>query len=103
MDRVRAASLSRTERIIAMADDARLDVVTPRDPARRGGVVTLRFANSGDVVAALKSAGFVCSHRGGARIAPHYYNTDEEVERFMRALVDAQRDPAAFAAKGRPS
>jgi selenocysteine lyase/cysteine desulfurase len=84
---IREISLARTARIIARADEAGLEVVTPRDPRERGGIVTLTFPRSADVVAALKRAGFVCSHRGGARIAPHFYNTDDEVERFMDALV----------------
>jgi kynureninase len=103
IDVIRKLSLARTDRIIAMADEAGLEVVTPRAHSRRGGVVSLRFGSSAEVVAALKRAGFVCSHRGGARIAPHYYNTDEEVESFMRALVNARRDPAAFGANGHPS
>jgi selenocysteine lyase/cysteine desulfurase len=37
--------------------------------------------------------GFVCSHRGALRVAPHFYNTLEEVERFMDALVaEARRE-----------
>jgi kynureninase len=61
--------------------------VTPRPPERRAGIVTLRFPGEVAAVAALKERGFVCSHRGGVRIAPHFYNTDDEVEAFMDALL----------------
>jgi selenocysteine lyase/cysteine desulfurase len=87
VDEIRATSLARTERIIARADAAGIEVATPRDPRARGGVVNLRFTRCAEVVAALARDGFVCSHRHGARIAPHFYNTDDEVDRFMDALV----------------
>jgi selenocysteine lyase/cysteine desulfurase len=87
VERVRELSVSRTERIIARADAAGIDVATPREAHARGGVVNLRFARGAEVVASLARDGFVCSHRHGARIAPHFYNTDEEIERFMDALV----------------
>jgi len=86
---IRAASLRMTSRILERARDAGLRVVTPQEPARRGGIVSLRFPGDARVVAELKSRGFVCSHRGGARIAPHFYNTDDEVDAFMDAFVAA--------------
>lgn len=80
-------SLARTARIMARADEAGIEVLTPREAERRGGVVTVRVARGREVAASLVRDGFVCSHRAGLRIAPHFYNTDEEIERFMDALV----------------
>lgn len=91
IDTIRALSLSRTERIIERADRAGIEVVTPRAPERRAGIVTLRFAGSADVAASLVRAGFVCSHRNGLRVAPHFYNTDDEIDRFMDALIERAR------------
>ena len=31
--------------------------------------------------------GFICSYRGGLRIAPHFYNTGDEVDLFMDELA----------------
>jgi kynureninase len=87
VERIRETSIARTERIIGRADAAGLTVASPRDSRARGGVVNLRFARCAEVVASLARDGFVCSHRQGVRIAPHFYNTDDEVERFMDALV----------------
>jgi kynureninase len=84
---IREASLRLTSRVLVRALDADLQVVTPRPPERRAGIVTLRFPGEVAAVAALKERGFVCSHRGGVRIAPHFYNTDDEVEAFMDALL----------------
>jgi cysteine desulfurase/selenocysteine lyase len=67
--------------------DARADVVmvTPRDPARRAGIISFRTAAPERTAAALASAGVVCAVREGAvRFAPHFYNTADE----MRAVVE---------------
>jgi selenocysteine lyase/cysteine desulfurase/tryptophan 2,3-dioxygenase len=87
LDTIRATSLARTDRIIARADDAGLFVATPRPYARRGGIVALRFHGADRVAKDLVASGFVCSYRGGLRIAPHFYNTDEEIDRFMDELI----------------
>ncbi len=91
VERIRSASLARTARILERADAAGIAVASPREACARGGVVNLALANGPAVVTALGRGGFVCSHRKGVRVAPHFYNTDEEVERFMDALVSCVR------------
>jgi kynureninase len=88
VDAIRALSLARTDRIIARADEAGLHVLTPRVHNRRGGIVALRFRGDAEVARALGAKGFVCSHYDALRIAPHFYNSDEEIDRFMDELVD---------------
>jgi kynureninase len=39
----------------------------------------------------LVATGFICSYRGALRVAPHFYNTLEEVDRFMDTLVAEAR------------
>jgi selenocysteine lyase/cysteine desulfurase len=86
VETIRALSLAHTERIVRRADDAGLRVRTPREAKRRGGIVSLSFPGDADVARALNARGFVCSYRGAVRVAPHFYNTPDEVERFMDAL-----------------
>jgi selenocysteine lyase/cysteine desulfurase len=88
---IRERSLLLTQRLIARADGAGLELVTPREPWRRAGVVALRFPGAEAVAAELVRRGFVCSHRGALRVAPHFYNSDEEVEQFMDVLVELAR------------
>lgn len=93
MPTIRAHSLRLTARVMERADEAGLTVVTPREDARRAGVVALRFPGDLEVTRRMVARGFVCSHRGALRVAPHFYNTLEEVERFMDALVaEARRE-----------
>jgi kynureninase len=91
---IRRQSLVQTDYIIDRADQAGLVVVTPRPHERRGGIVALRFPGDETVARQLIASGFVCSYRGGLRIAPHFYNTDEEVDQFVDELVRRARRAA---------
>jgi kynureninase len=86
VDTVRSLSLAHTERILRRAESAGLRVLTPREASRRGGIVSIAFPGDKDVARTLNARGFVCSYRGAVRVAPHFYNTPDEVERFMDAL-----------------
>jgi kynureninase len=92
---IREHSLRCTARVMARADEAGLPVVTPRQDAHRGGIVTLRFPGDAQVARRLVAGHFVCSYRGGLRVAPHFYNTLEEVDLFMDRLVAEARKEAA--------
>lgn len=94
VDAIRRRSLALTDHIIARADEARLPVATPRAHARRGGIVALRFPGDAAVARSLLAAGFVGSYRGGLRIAPHVYNTEEEIDLFLDELVRRVREAA---------
>jgi selenocysteine lyase/cysteine desulfurase len=68
--------------------DTRL--VTPSDPNKRAGIVCLAPANAQDASQRLSKAGVVHSLREGAiRLAPHCYNTVEEVDAAITVLEDA--------------
>jgi kynureninase len=91
---IRRRSLERTDHLIARAEEAGITVATPRPRDRRGGIVALRFPGDATVARDLTASGFVCSYRGNLRIAPHFYNTDEEVDLFMDELVRRVRRAA---------
>ncbi len=85
VDRIRAKSLRQTSRILEICDAAGYRVHTPRAAEERGGTICFDFDGSDRVSRALNATGFLCDHRPGAgiRVSPHFYTTDEEVERFM--------------------
>ncbi len=76
------------DRIVAWAharDDVRL--VTPADPERRAGIVSVAPRDLAGAAARLREAGIVHSVREGAvRLSPHGYNTPGEVARALDAL-----------------
>ncbi|HWE82958.1 MAG TPA: aminotransferase class V-fold PLP-dependent enzyme, partial [Gaiellaceae bacterium] len=88
VERIRANSLRQTELLISLADDAGFEVRSPRDPARRGGTVTVFVPDFEGVHRELGERGVLCDFRPGAgiRVGPHYYNTDDEL-RFAIAQI----------------
>jgi kynureninase len=85
---IREKSLRSTQRVIDLVDERRFTLNTPREPARRGGSVVFDFTGAADVARELNRRRFFCDHRPGAgiRIAPHFYNTEEETDLFFEEL-----------------
>src|SRR5262249_36931281 len=56
-------------------------------PERRSGIVIVEVDDPLDTCERLKEAGMICIPRGkGFRIAPHFYNTEEEILRVGEVL-----------------
>jgi kynureninase len=89
VERIRAKSLRQTRRIMDICDAAGYRINTPREDARRGGTICFDFDGSDRVAKALNATLFLCDHRpqSGIRVSPHFYTTDEEVERFMSEVA----------------
>ena len=89
VENIRAKSTRQTSRILQICDAAGYRVNTPRDPQKRGGTICFDFDSAGDVAKQLNASGFLCDHRpqAGIRVSPHFYSTDEEVERFMSEVA----------------
>jgi len=93
---IREKSIRQTTRLIGLAEAAGLRVNTPRDPRRRGGVVILDVPEGKQVTRELIRREVLVDYRPGAgvRVAPHFYSTDEELERTVgeiREIVEKQR------------
>ncbi|MGS2620140.1 aminotransferase class V-fold PLP-dependent enzyme [Micromonospora sp. LZ34] len=86
IDAIREHSLKCTERILLRAVAAGIPVLSPTAPADRGGVVCLSIPDGEAIKRRLAQRRMICSWRGALRIAPHIYNTIEEVDAFMDAL-----------------
>jgi kynureninase len=112
---IRERSLVLTQLLIDACDEAGLDVVSPREPARRGGTVTVSTPDHAACHRELGERGIVCDFRpdqglqassaepttrgridraayggarGGIRLGPHFYNTDDEVRHAVEELAD---------------
>jgi kynureninase len=93
VERIRAKSLRQTARMIELCDEAGYTLRSPRDPARRGGTVVFDFVGAGEVARELDRRRFYCDHRPGAgiRASPHFYTTDEEIDRFFAEIRKLHR------------
>lgn len=90
MTNIRAKSMRQTARLIALADARGYTVRAPRDPETRGGTVAVDVPHAAEVAQALLAREVVIDFRPGAgiRIAPHFYTTDDEVERVIGEIDD---------------
>jgi kynureninase len=89
VDRIREQSLRQTRLLIDLCDEAGFDVGSPRDPARRGGTVTVRTPEFEAVHKELTERQILCDFRpdAGLRLGPHYYNTDDELRHAVAEIV----------------
>jgi len=77
------------ERIVnwAVARDD-IELVTPADPRYRAAVIAVRPIDALGASRRLSAAGVVHSFREGSiRFSPHFYNTDEEIDRALALIV----------------
>lgn len=98
---VAGAIAERAGQIVAWAAGREgVELITPRDPGRRAGVVALRLPAADAASAGLKAAGVAHSVREGAlRLSPHGYNTAADVDLAL-AVLDAHLDAHPAAARG---
>ncbi len=88
VENIRAKSLRQTQLLIDLADESGIPVRTCREDGRRGGVVILDVPNGKEVTRELARREILVDYRpqAGIRIAPHFYNTDAEVEYTVKQL-----------------
>jgi kynureninase len=90
VQRIRENSVRQTQLLMSLLDDAGFDVGSPRDPARRGGTVTVRTPEFEAVHKELAERQILCDFRpdAGLRLGPHYYNTDDELRFAVEQISD---------------
>src|SRR5688572_1616536 len=78
----------RATQIVQWAESHRnVQLVTPADPARRAGVVSVRVREPEALSTRLRSSGVPHSLREGMlRLAPHFYTSEAEVSRALSLL-----------------
>jgi kynureninase len=89
VDRVRAASMRMTARLLALVDRHGFESAASRDPERLAGTVAVNVPDAALVARTLKSREFIVDYRPpvGIRISPHFYNTEDEIDRIMDEIA----------------
>ena len=90
VDAIRARSTELTTLLIDRLERAGLDVGSPRDPARRGGTVTVAVPDVAAVARELGEREIVCDFRPtvGLRLGPHFFNTEAEIEHAAAQIAE---------------
>ena len=88
VEQIRAQSVRQTSHLIELAEAAGFEVTSPKDPAWRGGTITVNVEHAGAVTKELVRREIVCDYRPGAgiRLSPHFYTKDEELELAINEL-----------------
>ena len=91
---IREQSLKLTRRLIEGAKAKGWHVHTPEEDHERGGTVTLDVPNGYQVMQELLKRDFLVDFRpnAGIRCSPHFYNTEEEVDRTLDEIESIAAD-----------
>ena len=88
METIRENSVRQTTLLIELLDTAGFEVGSPRDPAGRGGTVTVLVPEFEAVHNELGARGILCDFRPdvGLRLGPHFFNTDDELRHTVEQI-----------------
>src|SRR5882724_3385652 len=97
IEAIREKSTRQTVALIELAEAAGFRVTSPKNPAQRGGTITVWDDNAAAITKELIRREFIVDYRPGAgvRISPHFYTKDEELELII-AEMKKIRDLKAF-------
>lgn len=83
--------LKLTEHLIESAKRLGLKLQTPEEKPCRSGIVNFRIDNPKKVAEELDKKGIIVSARAnGIRVSPHFYNTEEEIDKLMEEIGKRQ-------------
>ena len=90
---IRATSTGHTQRLLSLVDHYGFNSLAARDAGRLAGTVAVEVPDGIDVARTLNANDVVVDYRPGAgiRIAPHVYNTVEEIDGAMAAMAEIVR------------
>jgi len=93
VDRIRQRSIRLASRLVDGARRRGIEVRTPDDPRLRGGTVTLAHPDSERIARELIAGRVLCDQRPGfgVRLGPHFFNTEEELDRALDLFADSAR------------
>jgi selenocysteine lyase/cysteine desulfurase len=84
MENVERRILMLTGRLREAVENLGLKLQTPEEQQYRSGIVNFKIAEPEEVADNLGSKGIVVSARAhGIRVSPHFYNTEEEIDRLI--------------------
>ena len=87
LENVRNRIIGLTNHLIDSVKDLGLELQTPLGEQCRSGIVNFKIAKAPKVEQKLKSKKIIVSARNhGIRVSPHYYNTEEEIDKLVKEV-----------------
>jgi kynureninase len=92
--RIREKSQRQTSHLIKLAEKRGWQINSPRDAAQRGGTVSINMPDAEQVCRELLKRDILVDYRpkAGVRMAPHFYNKDEELETAIAAVDEILKE-----------
>lgn len=92
IDEIQAAVEERVTRLVGLVDQRGFDLLSPRQPERRAGILTFRVPGT-DAQALFRKLidrGVICAQRGGGiRFSPHFYTPERVLEGAIEITAEA--------------
>ena len=89
LDAIGAWTAVLSQRLVEGGRDRGLEVLGPSEPGTKAPTTAFACSDSHAIEAAMRERGFIASARGPAvRLAPHFYNTLDEVDEALDSLAD---------------
>lgn len=102
VDRIRANSMRQTALLAELVDERGFELMSPREPERRGGSVVFRVPDFEAVHAELAARNIICDHRPdvGLRFGPHFFTADDELRFAIDQVSEILESGAHHARRG---
>ncbi|MEW8029246.1 MAG: aminotransferase class V-fold PLP-dependent enzyme [Candidatus Thiodiazotropha sp.] len=91
LSRISTDIMRNADFLIEQVDTSGFELLTPREPQKRAGIVTFRVPDRDNhaLCQALMGEQVMCAFRaGGIRFSPHFYNHEEEIENAFKRLSE---------------
>lgn len=93
VEKIQERVLGLTDKIVEGLQERGFAVRSPRGTGEKSGIVSFKPKKQAEAVhAALMKKGVASAARdGGLRVSPHFYNSEEEIDRFFVLLEEADK------------
>jgi selenocysteine lyase/cysteine desulfurase len=89
---IEARNRTLTDDLVRRCREAGFDLTLAKEPRRRSAIAMIRHPDPSGAVAYLAEKRIIVDHRPGhVRVSPHFYNTEEEIVRFVEGLKSFSR------------
>jgi selenocysteine lyase/cysteine desulfurase len=79
--------LKLTSYLIQSIKDLGLELQTPEESQYRSGIVNFKISKTKEIAQTLNKKGIIVSARAnGIRVSPHFYNTEEEIDKLVEEV-----------------